>query len=344
LTEKTDIKAVNIAKEIEMLLNFDPEHYDDVNKKKEVLNAYNQQCQSYISGEKKAVDCRELSDALRRMSEWIKAHIRKKEWITNSDGYSWFNGYYDNNGRQVEGDAPSGVRLMLTGQVFTVMSGTATDEQIHKIIEAVDKYLYDEKVGGYRLNTDFKELKTDLGRMFGFAYGHKENGAVFSHMAVMYAYALYKRNFVRAGFKAIESLFRHLSNFEKSKAYPGITEYINDKGEGMYHYLTGSASWLLLTVLTQMYGIKGSYGNLMLGPKLLKEQFDDEKKASVSFTFSNKKFKVTYYNKNNKEYGDYKISEIALDGKNLSGLIQIDKDLIERLDSEKVHDIEVWLI
>lgn len=344
LTEKTDIKAVNIAKEIEMLLNFDPEHYDDVNKKKEVLNAYNQQCQSYISGEKKAVDCRELSDALRRMSEWIKAHIRKKEWITNSDGYSWFNGYYDNNGRQVEGDAPSGVRLMLTGQVFTVMSGTATDEQIHKIIEAVDKYLYDEKVGGYRLNTDFKELKTDLGRMFGFAYGHKENGAVFSHMAVMYAYALYKRNFVRAGFKAIESLFRHLSNFEKSKAYPGITEYINDKGEGMYHYLTGSASWLLLTVLTQMYGIKGSYGNLMLGPKLLKEQFDDEKKASVSFTFSNKKFKVTYYNKNNKEYGDYKISEIALDGKNLSGLIQIDKDLIERLDSEKVHHIEVWLI
>ena len=48
------------------------------------------------------------------------------------------------------------------------------------------------KAGGYRLNTDFKEEKFDLGRMFGFAYGEKENGAVFSHMAVMYANALYK--------------------------------------------------------------------------------------------------------------------------------------------------------
>ena len=41
-----------------------------------------------------------------------------------------------------------------------------------------------QKAGGYRLNTDFKEEKFDLGRMFGFAYGEKENGAVFSHMTV----------------------------------------------------------------------------------------------------------------------------------------------------------------
>ena len=72
------------------------------------------------------------------------------------------------------------------------------------------------------------------------------------------------RGFVREGFKAIDSIYRHLSNFEKSKVYPGITEYINEKGEGMYHYLTGSASWLLLTVLTQMYGVRGSAGNLSL--------------------------------------------------------------------------------
>lgn len=84
--------------------------------------------------------------------------------------------------------------MMLTSQVFAIMSGTATPDQIRKICQSADKYLYDEKAGGYRLNTDFGEEKMDLGRMFGFAYGEKENGAVFSHMAVMYANALYRRD------------------------------------------------------------------------------------------------------------------------------------------------------
>ena len=38
--------------------------------------------------------------------------------------------------------------------------------------------------------------------MFGFAYGEKENGAVFSHMTVMFANALYRRGFAKEGWKA----------------------------------------------------------------------------------------------------------------------------------------------
>ena len=41
---------------------------------------------------------------------------------------------------------------MLTGQVFSIMAGTATEEQIRQITKSADRYLYDEKVGGYRLN------------------------------------------------------------------------------------------------------------------------------------------------------------------------------------------------
>lgn len=343
LSAKTGIKSLYIAREINTLLYPEPDVYNDIDKKKEVLELFHRQCQSRISGEKTATDCGKLSGILRKMSEWIKENIRKNEWIKTSGGYSWYNGYYDNNGRRVEGETPSGVRMMLTSQVFTVMSGVATDEQTLKITEAADKYLYDEKAGGYRLNTDFKEIKTDLGRMFGFAYGHKENGAVFSHMVVMYAYALYSRNFVKAGYKAVDSLFKHLSNFQKGRVYPGITEYINDKGQGMYHYLTGSASWLLLTVLTQMYGIKGNYGNLMFEPKLLPEQFDNDRKSSVSFVFGNKKFKATYYNEHNKQYGDYRISEIMIDGVSLGSIDQIDKDIIDKLDANGIHCIDIRL-
>ncbi len=83
----------------------------------------------------------------------------------------------------------------------------------------------------------------------------KKNGAMFSHMAIMYANALYKRGFVEEGYDVINLIFKHCSEFDKSRIYPGIPEYINEKGRGMYNYLTGSASWLLLTVLTETFGV-----------------------------------------------------------------------------------------
>ena len=63
--------------------------------------------------------------------------------------------------------------------------------RLRQVIRAVDHYLFDASVGGYRLNTNFNDVLLNMGRCFGFAFGHKENGAMFSHMAVMYAYALY---------------------------------------------------------------------------------------------------------------------------------------------------------
>ena len=85
------------------------------------------------------------------MGDWIGEHIRTTEWTTDKDGDGWFNGYYDNSGNAVEGDFPTGIRMMLTGQVFTVMADVATDEQVVAIAKSADKYLYDEAIGGYRL-------------------------------------------------------------------------------------------------------------------------------------------------------------------------------------------------
>ena len=137
----------------------------------------------------------ELAEDLEAKADWLMAFLRRQEWMPMADGEGWFNSYYDDSGRRVEGVFGDKVRMMLTGQVFAIMSGTAADEQIPAICKAADRYLYDRSIGGYRLNTDFEELKFDLGRMFGFAYGEKENGAVFSHMTVMFANALYRRGF-----------------------------------------------------------------------------------------------------------------------------------------------------
>ena len=184
----------------------------------------------------------------------------KKTCIQTFRQSRWFNSYYDNHGNRVEGKYDNNVRMMLTGQVFAIMSGTADEKQVQAVCESADTYLYDKDAGGYRLNTNFHENKFDLGRMFGFAYGEKENGAVFSHMTVMYANALYQRGFIREGYKALQTLADTALDFDTSRIYPGIPEYFNAEGRGMYAYLTGAASWYMLTLITEVFGLKGSFG------------------------------------------------------------------------------------
>lgn len=293
LKEKRNIEFIEVMEEMRILLRAGGSIYDDVEAKTRLLQDYCSLCQHNISGKTVHVQIDELADSLNEKADWMMEHIRKTEWISSEDKKGWFNSYYDNDGDAVEGFFEDQVRMMLTGQVFTIMSGTAKTEQIPEICKAADAYLYDEKAGGYRLNTNFEEVKFNLGRMFGFAYGEKENGAVFSHMEVMYANALYQRGFAREGYKALQTLADRALDFETSRIYPGIPEYFNADGRGLYHYLTGAASWYMLTVITQVFGVKGSVGDFVIEPKLCKEQFDKNGNARLAMPFMGKLFRIT---------------------------------------------------
>ncbi len=347
---KTGKQTVTLAAEMILLLEDDERLYRSVDKKLALLDAYLTACEHEVSGDKVEICIEKLAANLRKKADFMRCHIREKEWVTDGKGNGWFNGYYDNHGRRVEGIVNGGVRMMLTGQVFSIMAGTADETQITAITQSADRYLYREEVGGYRLNTDFKELKTDLGRMFGFSYGDKENGAVFSHMAVMYANALYKRGFVKEGFKSLKALKKQAMNFEMSRIYPGIPEYFNSRGRGMYHYLTGAASWYMLTAITEMFGIKGIIGDMVIEPKLMAEQFDAKKRAGINLLFADRKWQISYINESCKEYGDYCIGKIVIDGlakelpQEYGKSYMITKEQIEKLAKETIHNVEVFLI
>lgn len=347
LEQKLGVQEIELLAELEPLWKKDSACYENITTKQEILNEYCRSCSHQVNGRRKRIRLVQLAEKLTQMSEWIMNHIRDTEWIEDGD-QGWFNSYYDNHARAVEGHFASGVRMMLTGQVFTIMSGTAQNEQIGQIVKAADSYLYDAKAGGYRLNTDFHERKDDLGRMFGFAYGHKENGAVFSHMATMYANALYQRGFVREGYKALHALYEQSADFEVSRIYPGIPEYFNDKGRGMYHYLTGAASWYMMTVITQMFGVRGRLGDLCLAPKLLAEQFDEEHRAAVSVEFAGIPIEVVYHNDRLCDYGEYKIGQITLDDEQLDMIpddeVIITKDKLTQMSQNKTHRIDVLLV
>ena len=113
----------------------------------------------------------------------------------------------------------------------------------------------------------------------------------------------------------------------------------------MYHYLTGAASWLILTVLTEMFGVKGNMGDLLFEPKLMLNQFDDENKAVIKMTFADRRFDIEYINNDLKECNEYKISEIIIDDRNyeFEKLPMIKRSNIESLEKEKVHNIKIIL-
>ena len=340
---------VELAEEITMLLDRlgQPVNYDSVTDKQTLLKRYYTRVNHTLTGKKIAIRLVDLAADLSAKAGWLFAHLRSHEWVTDGEGNGWFNGYYDDDGQRVEGDHPLGVRMTLTGQVFALMGGIASDDQVGQVVRSADRYLYDPAVGGYRLNTNFGAVLLNLGRAFGFAFGHKENGAMFSHMAVMYASALYQRGLASEGYKVLEGIYRHCQDFGKSRMYPGLPEYINPKGRGLYPYLTGSASWYLLTMVTQVFGVRGRMGDLELSPGLVTAQFDQNGEAGIITLFANQKLEVVYHNPHKLDFGNYRITAIEITHQSVN-LKAGETPVIPRADlaalpSGQVHRIDVYL-
>jgi cellobiose phosphorylase len=191
-------------------------------------------------------------------------------------------------------------------------------------------------------------MLANMGRCFGYAFGHKENGAVFSHMTVMYAYALYERGYAREAYRALDHLYHQSTNFADSRMFPGIPEYFSARGRGMYPYLTGSASWYLLTMLTQAFGMRGASGDLVLAPQLVREQFGADGTASVQTWFAGRQLRVSYQNPSRLDDGDYAIKAVCIDGKQIeataiAGGVCISRSAIVALDAGRLHEIAVQL-
>ena len=169
---------------------------------------------------------------------------------------------------------------------------------------------------------------------------------MFSHMAVMYANALYRRGLVKEGWKVLEGIYEQSQDFAVSRMYPGIPEYFNSRGRGMYTYLTGSASWYLLTMLTEVYGVKGKLGDLVIEPKLTAGQFDKDGNARVETLFAGKNIEIVFNNPQHLEYNQYVITKVKVNqenvalGKNSEGII-IQRDLLARLPESATIQIEL---
>jgi len=340
LLSKAAKQKIEVAEELKILLR--KVNYGSIAAKQKLLREYLKKTAKRLSGRQAQIGSSALAEDLKGKSVWMMRHIRGKEWL--KEGF--FNGYYDNNKKRVEGLNGNIMKMALASQVFPIMSGVAADRQIEAILKSAKKYLLDKKLKGLHLNTDYKEEQYTMGRAFSFIYGDKENGAFFNHMSVMLAYALYKRGFAEEGWQVLSSIYR-MACAPQAKIYPCLPEYFNSQGRGMYSYLTGSASWFMLTLLTEVFGIKGRAGDLVIEPKLSAEQFKYSASLSVERPFTGRLLRVVFSNPGKLSYGRYRITGAWLNGFKLetagSASLVLRRSTILRLPRNKLNFIKIEL-
>jgi cellobiose phosphorylase len=166
-------------------------------------------------------------------------------------------------------------------------------------------------------------------------------------MVVMFAYALYKQGYAVEGWKALNSLYSLAANTVSSKIYPCLPEYFDLEGRGMYSYLTGSASWFMLTFFTQAFGVRGQNGDLLIEPKLSREQFKSNDKLSITRSFAGRRLKITFFNPKRLQAGNYRIKRFILNTQRLpieeGRRLLVTREVILGLPKNKLNTIQVHL-
>ena len=107
----------------------------------------------------------------------------------------------------------------------------------------------------------------------------------------------------------------------------------------MYHYLTGAASWYMMTVITQAFGVRGEDGDLVITPKLVQEQFDPKGTAAIVLPFAGKEICVAFANPAGKDCGQYRVEKAYLTtaGQTAVPLSIVDGTVV--LEREKLLDL-----
>ncbi len=310
LIENLPTESIDIIEGLYLLLQKElslPEYFDRVQSFDENIKTY---------------DKKTIIFQLRKLSDQSKQTLREKAFF---EGY--FQSYINNDG--IYQDKKN--QMSLTGQTMALLNEVASFEQAKSVAIKTKELLFDDSIGGYRLNSNYQDILTNMGRAYGFAYGHKENGAVFAHMAVMYAYGLYTYDLVSEGYEAYRTLLDQALK-EDSGVLAGVPEYFNDRGVGKYSYLTGSASWVIKLLRTEVFGIHLNLGELSLKPKLTQRSFVDGKASIKTYLFG-KLAEITYYNPKNLDFNDYQISKILID----------DKEIKERIFNKAFSRMDVHL-
>lgn len=227
---------------------------------------------------------------------------------------------------------------------WSVLSGVATEEQIATMLDTLEKYV--KTPFGFQLSSEVAYDKiAERVSASNFFFGDRENGGIFKHANMMLAASMVKaanevknaelsKRLCDTAYWLIEKIVPYAcmkSPFTICGNPRFCTQYNNaDTGENIGPTLSGTSSWLLLTV-TMLLGLNTSGGKIRFMP-LLRES-DCKKELQVCLNGTHYLITVT------KPQGFARIKDgkytFTADGKNC------ENDFLPLFNDKKCHKIEL---
>ena len=207
----------------------------------------------------------------------ILAAVDKMAENTVKDGWDgeWFLRAYDSFGGKVGSKENKEGKIYIEPQGFCVITGIGGNEYGQKAMKSVKKYLLND-YGAEILYPPYTCYKKELGEISSYPPGYKENGAVFCHnnpWIVCALTVLNKRNEAFSLYKKYcPSYIEDKSEIHKTEPYV-YSQMIAGRaaknyGEAKNSWLTGTASWTMLSAVEAILGICGDYDGLKISPCL----------------------------------------------------------------------------
>jgi cellobiose phosphorylase len=162
-------------------------------------------------------------------------------------------------------------------------------------------------------------------------------------------YGLYRRGFVPEALAIFRDMYALTMDSARSRVFPCIPSYFDKFGHGAYCYLTGSATWLLMAVLTQMFGLRGERGDLCIQPRLRKDQFGADGETGVAFNMFGRRLDVRIRNRHGLDWGRYRVTAVRINATVLPGAstpdqaVIVPRDEVLRLCTRRVNRVRIDL-
>ncbi len=167
-------------------------------------------------------------------------------------------------------------KIYLNPQSWALLSGAATQKQQSLMITAVSEQLMTPH-GVMMLAPSYTHMVEDIGRITQKHPGVSENGSVYNHAAIFYAYSLYQVGEHDLAFDVLKKIIPENNNADKSGQ---LAVFVPNYYRGAYHqypeqsgcssqlFNTGTLSWLYRCLVEELCGLKGGNGVLSVSPKL----------------------------------------------------------------------------
>ncbi|MFC1453536.1 GH36-type glycosyl hydrolase domain-containing protein, partial [Verrucomicrobiota bacterium] len=225
-----------------------------------------------------------------------------------SDNGQWFGVHRNKEGR-----------IYLNPQAWAFISGTVTDPiRLRQCIMSVHKHLMTPS-GPMMLAPAYTGMREEIGRLTLKAPGTYENGAVYCHAALFYAYGLFVVRQAEQAFHVLRLLLPGWKTHTLQRAQQ-LPVYIpncyrgRDAGESAgrssHEPNTGTSAWFYLTVVTRLLGVRAQFDGLRLDPQLPAAW----RRAAVWRRFRGAEYEIEI-----RRSARVKATEVVLDGRRLAG-------------------------